>query len=124
MFRSNTHYDAASQEIVTVSTDKLKIWLQDCQGEILKDKCEFLNSASNFVAVLGILITLVTTLYVTSFDSELWKAIYIVVSAVIFLILLVMGFYCVRRKRNHGTFSDCVIKKIKDNSIISQGEDG
>jgi hypothetical protein len=124
--RSNTYYDAASQEFVTVTTDKLKIWLEDCQVEFLKDKCNFFNSISNFIAVLGIFITLVTTLYVTNFNSELWKAIYIVLAGVILLILLAIGSKCIiaRRNRSNGRFSECIIKKIKENSIVSQGEDG
>lgn len=124
--RCDTYYDAASQEIVKVSTDKLKIWLEDCQVELLKKRCKFFNSFSNLVAILGIFITLITTLSVTNFISELWKAIYIVTSAAVLFIIVVMGISCIRayRKRNPDKLSDCIIKKIKENSIISQGEDG
>jgi len=122
----NKHYDAASQETVTVTTDRLRIWLDDCQGELLKEKCAFFNSISNFIAVLGILITLIATLIVTEFPSALWEAIYIVMTVIAFLALLYIGYNCLishRRKRSE-TVSDCIIRKIRENSKISVSNDG
>jgi hypothetical protein len=81
-------YDAASPEVLKITTDKLNIWLEDCQNNILKQKCNYFESVSNFITILGLFITLITTLKVTQFTSELWKAIYIVVSFIIFIILL------------------------------------
>jgi hypothetical protein len=120
-----TLYDAASPEIVKVTTDKLKIWLEECHNSILKQKCNFFNSTSNFIAVLGLLITLITTLAVTNFDSELWKAIYIVSATVISIFLLYLGYNCIKasKNRNPEKISDCIIKKIKEDSKIYVGED-
>lgn len=120
-----TYYDAASPEVLKVTTDKLNIWLDDCQTKLLKQKCNFFESISNFITVLGILITLITTLIVTQFTSELWKAIYIVTSFAIFIILLYMGYSCVnaRKNRNPKKISDCIMEKIKKDSIIYSGND-
>jgi len=112
-------YDAASQEIARVSLDKIKIWTEECQSELLKEKCNFFNSGSNCIAIFGIFITLIITLLVTTFNSDLIKGIYVAVSAFVFFFLCGMSISCYRsyRKRNSEKFSDCIIRKIKENSI-------
>jgi hypothetical protein len=125
--RRHTYYDAASEEYVRTTTDKLTIWLDDCQGEVLKDKCNFYNSASNFISVMRILITLVVTLNVTTFKSELWQSIYLIAAIIISVIWIILGICCLsayRKKNKINKVSDCVLKKIKDNSIISHSGDG
>jgi beta-lactamase regulating signal transducer with metallopeptidase domain len=119
-------YDAVTPEVLRVTTDKLKIWLDDCQTSILKRKCNYFNSISNFISVIGIFITLVTTLKVTNFTSELWKAIYIVATFIVILILLYMLYKCWsdHHNRNTDSLSVCVMKKIKEESrVIYSGPD-
>lgn len=118
-------YDAASPEVLKVTTDKLNIWLEDCQNNFLKQKCNYFESISNFVTILGLFITLITTLMVTQFSSEFWKAIYIVTSFIIFLVLLYFAYVFKKtyKDRNPEKISDCIMKKIKENSIIYSGDD-
>lgn len=125
--RRNTYFDAASEEFVNITTDRLTIWLDDCQNVILRDKCNFYNSASNFISVTGILITLLITLNVTTFASAVWQSIYIIATIIITVIWFILVFCCLReymKKNKVNKISDCVLKKIKDNSIISHSGDG
>lgn len=120
----DTYYDAVTQEYVNTTADKLKIWLDECQKDVLKDKCNAFTSTSNFIAVFGILLTLITTLSVTDFPNALWELAYIYVAIIIFFILVcIVCKYVSARRKKPMKLSECVLQKIKDSSIVTTGED-
>lgn len=57
-----------SQEVLVTTSDKLRLCL-------IKHRSK-LSSRTDFIAPLGILLTLVTTLVVSSFDSPVWQAVF------------------------------------------------
>ena len=98
-----------AQEVITITTDKLKISLLENQ--------EIIGKRNDWVAPLGILMSIVTTLLVSDFShdallgKENWKAIYIIMTPVSG-VWFCKACFCAFQNRNKGSV-DYLINTIK-----------